>query len=71
MHKARAGKMSDVIREAKFWSNITPKLRTGEFCGNVRVDAESRLRGIDGFGVFLKFFSEAYEAYEYKFSFRG
>ena len=53
MHKARAGKMGDVIGEAKLWSKITPRLRTGEFAVEVWVDAQSRLTEIDGSGNFF------------------
>jgi len=52
----KAGRLSDVIRaseEPRFWSKITPKLRTGEFGVNVWVEAESMLREIDGSGIFL------------------
>ena len=39
----------------RFWSKIRPKLRTGEFGVNVWVDAESRLREIDGSGIFFNY----------------
>ena len=50
MHETRARELSDVIREAKVWAKITPKLRTGEVGVNVWVEAEyiskqSNIRG--------------------------
>ena len=52
MHEARAGKMGDVIGEAKVLvKNYIYKLRTGEFGVNVWIDAESMLREIDGTGL--------------------
>jgi len=53
MHEARARKLSDVIRETKVLGKITPKLRTGEVGVNVWVEDESRLREMDGTGIFL------------------
>src|SRR6218665_2295111 len=53
MHKAEAGKMSAVIGVAKVLVKITQTFRTGEFGVNVRVDAKSRLREIDGSGIFF------------------
>lgn len=39
--------------KVRFWSKSTPKLRTGEFAGNVWVDVGSVLREIDGSGIFF------------------
>ena len=47
----------------RVWSKITSKLRSGEFGVNVWVDAESKLREIDGFVIFWVVLCK------YKFSF--
>jgi len=49
----------------RFWSKITPKLRKGEFVVNVWVDAESKLRELDGSGTFL-----LSDGYKYEFILR-
>ena len=53
MHEAGAGKLSYVIREDKVLVKFTSELPTGEVGVNVWVDAESKLREIDGSGIFL------------------